>query len=239
MRFCTFRRCSGMDKLEHQGHCMTGGGSMSAVLTQRGVAAQQADADAELAMAAASGAASKALRAGTRAPLFTLADRAGEKVALEDLLRSGPVVLHFFRGAWCSFGEQSLAEFSTTHRDVLALVASAVAIAPSRKISSSLAADSALPILELQDIDMKVARAFGLAFELPASLRGRYEALGYVPPVTRKPGTWLVPLPATYLLDRDGVVMLAFIDVDYRKRFDHASLLSALRAIQTRHPRLL
>ena len=92
-----------------------------------------------------------------------------------------------------------------------------------------------MPMRELQDIDMKVARAYGLAFELPARLRPGYEALGYVPPRTGRAGTWLVPLPATYLLDRDGIVALAFIDVDYRRRVEPGSLLTALRALQARH----
>jgi peroxiredoxin len=205
---------------------------MSAARTQESAASRQADTDAELVMAASSEAASRALRAGARAPLFTLADVTGRQVSLEDLLSEGPVVLHFFRGAWCSFGEQSLAEFATTYQNVAALGASAVAIAPPCKLATQ---SAPLPMRELQDTDMKVSRAYGLAFELPAGLRPRYEEVGYTPPSTRKAGSWLVPLPATYLLDRDGVVALAFIDVDYRNHFESGSLLTALRALQARH----
>jgi peroxiredoxin len=203
--------------------------------TDEGAARWQSDADAELAMAAASGAASRALRAGARAPLFTLADAAGRRVALEDLLSAGPVVLHFFRGAWCSFGEQSMVEFAATYQDVTALGASAVAISPASKADAQ---SGPLAMRELQDIDMKVARAYGLAFDLPAPLRPRYEGLGYAPPSTRNARAWLVPLPAMYLLDRDGIVALAFIDVDYRKRFESESLLTALKALQARHAAL-
>jgi len=202
---------------------------------QQSAASQQSDTDAELAAAAASGAASKALRAGAKAPIFTLTDVSGRQVALEDLLNAGPVVLHFFRGTWCSFGEASLTDFSATYQEVIALGASAIAIAPPCKVSPQ---SSSSPIRELQDIDMKVARAYGLAFDLPVGLRARYEGLGYVPPPTRKANTWLVPLPATYLLDRDGTVVLAFIDVDYRKHFESGSLLSALKALQARHAML-
>jgi peroxiredoxin len=205
---------------------------MSAAKTNQSAASHEADADAELVMAASSGAASRALRAGRRAPLFALKDTAGRLVALEDLLSDGPVVLHFFRGAWCSFGEQSLADFATTYQEVLALGANAVAIAPPCKLAKP---STPLPMRELSDIDMKVSRTYGLAFELPAGLRPRYEELGYTPPSTRKSGSWLVPLPATYLLDRDGVVALAFIDVDYRNHFDSGSLLRALKALQTGH----
>jgi peroxiredoxin len=204
---------------------------MSAAHSLDSAASRRKDADAELAMVAANEAASKALRAGARAPLFTLEDAAGQHVALEDLLREGPVVLHFFRGAWCTFGEQSLLEFASMHEKVVALGASAVAIAPAGNAAPP---SQPLPMLELQDINMKVARAYGLAFDLPTALRPTYERLGYAPPSTRNASTWLVPLPATYLIDRDGIVALAFIDVDYRKRLEPESLLTALRALQTR-----
>jgi len=205
---------------------------MSALPTQENTSLSPADPVAEMTMAASTGAALRALRAGTRAPLFTLADASGNPVSLESLLSEGPVVLHFSRGAWCSFGEEGFAEFAATYRDVSALGVCAVWIAPPCKVA---ARDTPLPIRELQDIDMKVAQAYGLAFDVPVGLRPRYEALGYVPPSTRKAGTWLVPLPATYLLHRDGTVVLAFIDVDYRKHFDPRSLLTALRALQARH----
>jgi len=208
---------------------------MSTIEKGSSTTSRQSDADAELAMAAASKVAASALRAGARAPLFTLADASGRRIALEALLSTGPVVLHFFRGAWCSFGEHSVAEFASMHQDVVSLGGSAVAIAPPSKPTVP---SRPVPMPELQDIDMKVARAYGLAFDLPAGLRPRYEALGYTPPSTKRAGTSLVPIPATYLLDRDGTVALAFIDVDYRKRFEPASLLSALKAVQARHAML-
>jgi peroxiredoxin len=205
---------------------------MSALSTQEPTVRSPADPVAEMTMAASTEAASRALRAGARAPLFTLADASGNQVALENLLSEGPVVLHFSRGAWCSFGEEGFAEFAASYRDMNALGACAVSIAPP---SQAAARNTPLPMRELRDPDMKIAQAYGLAFDLPAGLRPRYEALGYMPPSTRKAGTWLVPLPATYLLDRDGTIVLAFIDVDYRKHLDPRSLLTALRAVQARH----
>jgi peroxiredoxin len=205
---------------------------MSETRTNQSTASQEADRDAVLVMAASSGAASRALRAARRASLFSLTDATGRLVALEDLLYDGPVVLHFFRGRWCSFGEQSLDDFATAYQEILALGANAVAIAPSCKHTRP---GASRPMRELTDIDMKVSRAYGLAFELPAGLRSSYEALGYAPPSVRKADNWLVPLPATYLLDRDGIVALAFIDVDYRNHFNCESLLRTLKALQAAH----
>jgi peroxiredoxin len=209
------------------------GEKMFATHTEDGLGSAQADLDAELTMAAAAEAASNALRAGSRAPLFTLPDAAGERVSLEDLLSAGPVVLHFFRGDWCTFGEQSLADFASHHADVIALGASAVAIAPPGKPAHT--HNAAGGLRQLLDDGMKLARAYGVAFELPVRLRGRYEELGYQAPSDSKANRWLVTVPATFLLDRDGRIAMAYVDVDYRKRLDTGSLLSALKALQTRH----
>jgi len=182
-------------------------------------------ADAELAVAAASCVPSTALQAGMRAPLFSLAGADGRQVALEGLLDAGPVVLHFFRGAWCADGVRSLREFAAVAPSLAALGASAVAIGPG-------GTPPAPALATLQDTDMRIARSYGLAFNLPYSLRPQYRRLGYRPPDAKDDaGDWLVPVPAVYLLDRDGIIVLASVERDYRKRFDAAPLLGALKAI--------
>jgi peroxiredoxin len=197
----------------------------------RGISASETDTLAAIAMAAASAAASAALRAGARVPTFTLSDRQGGKVSLDDLLTSGPVVLNFVRGSWCAFGEASLAQLAMAYDRITALGAKAVSIAP---LSRPAKAGNTPRMPELIDTDMKVARAFGLAFELPAELRPRYLELGYTPPRTQIARTFLVPIPAMYLVDPDGVVVLAYVDVDYRNRLDGESLLTALKALSAR-----
>lgn len=186
--------------------------------------------EAELAVAAASCVPATALQAGMRAPLFTLDDVRGRQVALEGLLDAGPVVLNFFRGEWCSYGARSLADFSAVARELATLGVSAVNIGPGPRRPH--ASSRATPIAELCDVDMHVARAYGLTFTLPFSLRPLYRQLGYQPPdESDAAGSWLVPVPAVYLLDRDGVIVLASVELDYRKRFDAASLLGALKAL--------
>ena len=191
----------------------------------------EVDRAADTAMAAAAGAVSKALRAGTRVPSFELHDTHGNQVSLDQALGAGPVVLNFLRGAWCAFGEESLAQLAATYERIVSSGAGAFAIAPPSQLSSL---GQSVPIPELVDIDMKVARTFGLAFELPVELRPRYLDLGYIPPKTRKAGSFLVPIPATYLVDQDGMIVLAHIDTDYRHHLDNEALLGALKALQAR-----
>jgi peroxiredoxin len=189
------------------------------------------DPDVELAMAASAEAASKALRAGSHAPLFTLRDTNGQAVSLDQLLNTGPVVLHFFRGAWCSFGERGLADLASAYYEFRDLGANAIAVAPPSKPATPI---MPLTMPELVDHNLKVARSFGLAYELPSALHARYESLGYQPPVTRATNSFLAPIPATYLIDRDGTIAMAYVDVDYRNGFDVDSVMKALRALQGR-----
>ncbi|WP_413195754.1 redoxin domain-containing protein [Pararobbsia alpina] len=216
---------------------------------------------AEIAGAAAAAAVPRALRAGDHAPLFTLFDKRGVKVSLSALMASGPIVLTFLRGDWCTFGDSQLAEFQSFHARIAELGAAAMTIAPPSRPGQDAPAgelrqdqrdapgNAAVPeeqgpcdardrpdsqcLPELVDVNMRVARAFGLAFELPEPLRGAYLDLGYVPPRT-KAGSFLVPIPATYLIDQDGVVVLAYVDVDYRNGMDFGSLLSGLQALRAR-----
>jgi peroxiredoxin len=201
--------------------------------------ARNLQAGADLAVAAASAVAATALRAGARAPLFALPDASGRKVALEQLLERGPAVLHFHRGSWCADGRRHLEEFAAVAAQVAALGGRGAAIgphcaedgAPDVTPVAAASAHVAAGLLELRDPGMRVARAFGLAFSLPASLRLQYERLGYRPPELDASDGWLVPVPAMYLLDRDGIIVLASVELDYRKRFESASLLGALKAI--------
>jgi peroxiredoxin len=186
---------------------------------------------AEIAASAAAAAVPRALRAGDHAPLFTLFDKRGAKVSLSALMASGPVVLTFLRGDWCTYGDTQLTQFKTFHARAAELGATATSIAPPGRNEDSL--PDSLSVPELVDVNLRVARAFGLAFELPEPLHRAYRDLGYVPPRT-KAGSFLVPIPATYLIDQEGVIVLAYVDVDYRNGLDFGSLLTGLQALRAR-----
>ena len=48
----------------------------------------------------ATGIENRVIRAGVRAPGFTLEDTVGQPVSLDSLVRQGPVILTFYRGRW-------------------------------------------------------------------------------------------------------------------------------------------
>jgi peroxiredoxin len=182
-------------------------------------------------------ASSRALRAGSMAPAFRLRDHGGHRVSLQELSATGPVIVHFYRGSWCTYCHDSLTDLAAAHDDIRAAGGRVVAIAPppSPEFVAVAQADAArLPFTTLIDDGMKVAVAYGVAYSLPAQLRPIYLEHGYAPPHNANAGEWLVPIPATYLVSPNGTIVLGAVDVDYRNRLHSAQVVTALNGMRGR-----
>ena len=183
------------------------------------------------------GASNRALRAGTMAPAFRLRDYGGRRVSLQELSATGPAIVHFYRGSWCTYCQDSLTGLAAAHDDIRAAGARVVAIAPppSSEFLACARGDAArLPFTTLIDSGMKVAVAYAVAYSLPAQLRPVYLERGYAPPDNARAGEWLVPIPATYLISTDGTIVLGAVDVDYRNQLHSEQLLTALEGMRRR-----
>jgi peroxiredoxin len=194
------------------------------------------DADPVVAMTLeAATVANRALRAGSMAPAFRLRDYGGQSVSLQKLISTGPAIIHFYRGSWCTYCQNSLADLTVSHDHIRAAGAQVVAIAPppSPRFLAAARADAAyLPFPTLIDERMKVAVAYGVAYSLPTQLRPVYLERGYLPPHNPRAGEWLVPIPATYLIGTDGTIVLGAVDVDYRNPLHCKQLISAVRSMR-------
>ena len=186
-------------------------------------------ADMEL---AASGIAQRALKAGDRAPDFNLPDARGSYVHLKELLATGPVVLSFYRGSWCPYCNLELHALQQALPEITRLGASLVAVSPQTPDESlSTTEKNALSFSVLSDIGSTTAKAFGIAYDLAEELRPIYARSGHALPEKNDDESWVLPIPATYVIDTDGTVALAFVDVDYRNRLEPAEILTALQAL--------
>jgi peroxiredoxin len=178
-------------------------------------------------------ASSRALRAGSMAPAFRLRDRGGRRVSLQELSAAGPLIVHFYRGSWCTYCKDSLTDLAAAHDDIRAAGGRVVAIAPPP--SPEFVADAArLPFTTLIDDEMRVAVAYGVAYCLPAQLRPIYLEHGYAPPRNARAGEWLVPIPATYLVSPNGTIVLRTVEFDYRNRLHPEQLVTALDGMRHR-----
>ena len=186
-------------------------------------------ADMEL---AASGILERGLKAGDRAPDFRLPNVHGSIVRLNDLLATGAAVLSFYRGGWCPYCNLALRALQKALPEITSLGAQLVAISPQTPDESlSTAEKNELAFFVLSDVGSETAKAFGIAFDLAEELRPIYARFGHALPAKNGDESWVLPIPATYVVDTDGTIALAFRDVDYRNRLEPAEIIGALRAL--------
>ncbi len=84
----------------------------------------------------------------------------------------------------------------------------------------------------LSDPGNRTARDYGLAYRLPDDLQQIYLQFGLDVPKHNGDDSWTLPLPARYIIDRDGIVRYAQVDVDYTIRPEPEHTLAALRQLQ-------
>jgi peroxiredoxin len=181
---------------------------------------------------AATGMERDALGAGDRAPAFELPSASGGRVALEALLTQGPVVLTFYRGAWCPYCNVALRGLQQSHDAIRARGARLVAVSPQVPDESlSLAEKHGLAFDVLSDVGSGTAKQYGIAFELAEEMAGLSDQLGF--DLARVNGGYgrTLPLPATFVIDAGGIIRWAFVDTDYVKRAEPADILAALDAL--------
>jgi peroxiredoxin len=179
-----------------------------------------------------SGIIDKALKVGDRAPDFELVNAAGKKVKLSELTARGPVVLTWYRGGWCPYCSISLRGFHKSLPDIQAAGATLVALSPETPDNTlSTAEKNHLDFEVLSDKGNKVAHAYGVAYKVPqvvvAQSKGRLDLAKH-----NGDNSGELPLGATYVVDRSGVIRYAFVDADYRKRAEPSTVVAVLRGFE-------
>jgi len=182
----------------------------------------------------ASGAAARALKAGDKAPAFTLNDPDGQPVSSADLLAEGPLVVSFYRGVWCPYCNMELQALQTALPEFEKLGANLVAISPQTAANSRKSVrqnELGFPILS--DTHNDVAKAFGLRFAMPDYLIELYKGLKNDLPTFNGDPSWTLPMPARYVIAQDGTILYAEVNPDYTRRPEPEDMLPALRRAAT------
>jgi peroxiredoxin len=184
----------------------------------------------ELAKLAESGIVENALKVGQTAPDFMLLEARGQQVQLSALLAKGPAVVTFYRGGWCPFCNLQLRAYQSVLSEIHRLGAELVAISPQTPdFALTDAEQKALTFPVLSDRQNTVARAYGLVFTLSEALRRLQEGFGNPLPKFNGDPSWELPVPGTFIIDPDGLVRLAHVDVNYMNRLEPSAILDELR----------
>jgi peroxiredoxin len=178
-----------------------------------------------------------ALKAGDTAPEFTLQDADGASVSSRVLLARGPLVTTFYRGVWCPYCNYDLQALEEVRPEIEARGSSLVAISPQVPVNNRRSQrDNKLGFPILSDPGTAVAAEFGLRFALPEDLIEVYAQFGNDLPRINDDPSWVLPMPARYVIGTDGVIAYAEVNPDYTRRPDPSELLPVLDRLRAGMP---
>jgi peroxiredoxin len=167
-------------------------------------------------------------RPGEPMPPFVLPDESGRLVALPSLVERGPVAVMFFRGHWCPYCGLNVRAVIKAYDRIKALGADVVAIVPeTQEYAAKFKTELDAPFPLLTDLDNGYALSLNLAIWLGAEIE---RLLSYLDMAGFHGNDgWVLPIPATFVIGRDGVVKARFVDPDFRRRMAIEDLLAALK----------
>jgi peroxiredoxin len=180
----------------------------------------------------ASGIAEKAINKENTFPAFTLPNANNELRSLSHFLSQGPLVISFYRGAWCPYCNLEINALQKQLPEILDAGGQLVAISPQLPDKSvDQISNSKLTFEVLSDVGNNLARQCGLVFTLPEALRPIYESWEIDIPDHNGDHSFELPIPATYIIDTNGKVRYAFADMDYTRRLEPNIIIEQLKSL--------
>jgi peroxiredoxin len=179
--------------------------------------------------------ASRALRVGDPMPAFVLLNAEGQPVFSGELLGRGPLVVNFFRGNWCPYCRRTLEAFEAALPEISAAGGQVVALTPD---TGDHPADTKrrhkLTYEILSDVDGAVGLQFGVLFRAPEPYRRLLTSTGVDLAERHGNEGWLIPMPATFIVDQSEVIRYAFVDVNFIKRAEPDEIVEVLQSLHGR-----
>ena len=169
-------------------------------------------------------------RAGEAMPSFVLPDHEGRLVSLAEILERGPAVVAFHRGHWCPFCRLSmiaLAEIESQLKPARIVAVSTETQRYTRMLREQTGA--MFPVLT--DMDGAFAMSLSIAVMLDDKLAAMISEAGWDVPLYQGGKEWILPIPAIFVVRKDGIIAARHIDPDYRQRMAIDELLRCVGSI--------
>lgn len=170
------------------------------------------------------------LPAGAKAPEFELPDHNGHTIRSADVLSHRSLVLCFIRGRWCPFCVGQIEAMNQVLPTIETTGASLIAISPQTVKQSYFMHDQhKLRFPLLSDAGNNLARQFGLTYRVPPAQEAVYRRAFVNLPFTNGDESWELPIPATYIVDPDGMILYVSANEDYTERPEPSDIIAHLR----------
>lgn len=172
------------------------------------------------------------LKTGETAPDFVLPDANGNQVSLSAQLKRGPVVLVFYRGAWCPYCNLHLHALNESLDEIKRHGGQLIAITPQKPDKSAEQfKKKGYSFLVLSDLDSSVMKAYRLHYTLDPKLVEVYKKMGLNVEDFNGAGRNELPVPGTFIIDQQGVVRARHAEIDYKQRMEPEAIIAALSAL--------
>lgn len=146
-------------------------------------------------------------------------------------IAESPVVLIFYRGQWCPVCSRHISALQDSMHLIASQGATLVGVSPEKPSYAQQMADhtqAQFPLL--YDMDYKIAIQFGVLFQPPKATRLLYNnALNANLQDAHSDDTERLPIPATYIIDQQGVIVWRHVEPDYKRRASVAAILQHLK----------
>lgn len=179
-------------------------------------------------------AAKTGLNVGAKMPVFSLKDASGKTIESGNLLKQGNLVVVFYRGSWCPFCNLYLRNLQKNIAQIKAAGGNLVAVSVENPDNSlSISKKNELDFTVLSDPNLSVARKFGIVYELPKETDEIYKSHGLDVAKHNQMDKAELPLSATYIINRKGEIIYAYLEPDYKKRASPETIIETLSKIKS------
>ena len=172
------------------------------------------------------------LEVGDKAPSFEGVNQLNETVSLEALLEEGPVVITFYRGKWCPYCNKYLSELDENYPKMKEFGANLIAISPELPQYTQKTANKMEHPYSIISGGTPIMQQYGLDFQLDKKTKTKYKMFGINVAKHNGNDDYTLPVPATYVIDKNGTIVYKHFDENYKVRAEVDDILTALRELQ-------
>lgn len=175
----------------------------------------------------------KAIKPGERVPDVFFITRELKKIKLAELIGDKHLVLSFFRGTWCPYCNLELKALDNISHEIKKRGARLVSSSP--ELFQNMKHDldrNGIQSTVVSDLNNNAADKFGLVFDLPWDYQQIYRAMNIHLDLLNNNPEWTLPVPATFVISRDGIIKATHINVDYTLRMEPEAILSELDRLE-------
>jgi peroxiredoxin len=171
----------------------------------------------------------------SKAPDFKAKDQNGNDVVLKDLRKKGPVVIIFYRGYWCPYCSKELQKLEDSLQAIKDKGAQLIAITPEKPEGIAKTVEKTkVSYSIISDEELKIMKAYGVAFQVDDKTLARYKManIDLAANNGHKPGAVYLPVPAVYIINKDGEISYRFFDPDYKNQASVKEILNNLAGLK-------